>query len=183
MPLPDLVLVHGGEHAADCWDLVVADLRCQAPELRRTSSSNTGRVWFSARDSPTLRLPRLGASTMGENEIPGAVAERPATVTSPRCASPVTGFSILMTSAPQSASTAPAEGTKVNCATSRTRTLSSASACHPYLINDRAMTSRWTSVAPSPSRLTRRSRNQRSSGSSVEMPRAPWIWMHRSSTL
>lgn len=34
MPLPDLVLVHGGEHAANCWDLVVAELRCQAPELR-----------------------------------------------------------------------------------------------------------------------------------------------------
>jgi pimeloyl-ACP methyl ester carboxylesterase len=32
--LPDLVLVHGGEHAADCWDLVVAELRRQQPELR-----------------------------------------------------------------------------------------------------------------------------------------------------
>jgi pimeloyl-ACP methyl ester carboxylesterase len=34
MSLPDLVLVHGGEHAADCWDLAVAELRSQAPELR-----------------------------------------------------------------------------------------------------------------------------------------------------
>jgi pimeloyl-ACP methyl ester carboxylesterase len=34
VPLPDLVLVHGGEHAGDCWDLVVAELRRQAPELR-----------------------------------------------------------------------------------------------------------------------------------------------------
>jgi pimeloyl-ACP methyl ester carboxylesterase len=34
MPLPDLVLVHGGEHAGDCWDLVVAELRCTAPGLR-----------------------------------------------------------------------------------------------------------------------------------------------------
>lgn len=34
MTLPDLVLVHGGEHAADCWDLVVAELHRQAPELR-----------------------------------------------------------------------------------------------------------------------------------------------------
>jgi pimeloyl-ACP methyl ester carboxylesterase len=34
MSLPDLVLVHGGEHAADCWDLIVAELRRQAPELR-----------------------------------------------------------------------------------------------------------------------------------------------------
>ena len=34
MGLPDLVLVHGGEHAADCWELVLAELRRQAPELR-----------------------------------------------------------------------------------------------------------------------------------------------------
>jgi pimeloyl-ACP methyl ester carboxylesterase len=34
MTLPDLVLVHGGEHAGDCWDLVVDELRRQAPELR-----------------------------------------------------------------------------------------------------------------------------------------------------
>lgn len=34
MPLPALVLVHGGEHAADCWELTVAELHCQEPELR-----------------------------------------------------------------------------------------------------------------------------------------------------
>jgi pimeloyl-ACP methyl ester carboxylesterase len=34
MALPDLVLVHGGEHAADCWDLVVAELYCHEPALR-----------------------------------------------------------------------------------------------------------------------------------------------------
>jgi pimeloyl-ACP methyl ester carboxylesterase len=34
MPLPDLVLVHGGEHAGDCWDLVIAELRSTAPGLR-----------------------------------------------------------------------------------------------------------------------------------------------------
>src|ERR1700730_10278933 len=34
MALPDLVLVHGGEHAGDCWDLVVAELHRHAPELR-----------------------------------------------------------------------------------------------------------------------------------------------------
>src|SRR3977135_708142 len=34
MTLPDLVLVHGGEHAADCWDLVVTELQRQEPELR-----------------------------------------------------------------------------------------------------------------------------------------------------
>jgi pimeloyl-ACP methyl ester carboxylesterase len=32
--LPDLVLVHGGEHAGDCWDLVIAELRCREPGLR-----------------------------------------------------------------------------------------------------------------------------------------------------
>ena len=34
MNLPDLVLVHGGEHAADCWELVLSELRRQAPQLR-----------------------------------------------------------------------------------------------------------------------------------------------------
>jgi pimeloyl-ACP methyl ester carboxylesterase len=33
MTLPALVLVHGGEHAADCWDLTVAELARQKPEL------------------------------------------------------------------------------------------------------------------------------------------------------
>jgi len=34
MAWPDLVLVHGGAHAADCWELTVAELARQAPELR-----------------------------------------------------------------------------------------------------------------------------------------------------
>jgi pimeloyl-ACP methyl ester carboxylesterase len=34
MALPDLVLVHGGEHAGDCWELTVAELHSHAPELR-----------------------------------------------------------------------------------------------------------------------------------------------------
>ena len=33
MACPSLVLVHGGEHASDCWDLTVAELHRQAPEL------------------------------------------------------------------------------------------------------------------------------------------------------
>src|SRR5690349_1284526 len=41
---------------------------------------------------------------------------------SPRCGSPVTGCSTLMTSAPHSARTAPAAGTNVHDATSTTRT-------------------------------------------------------------
>jgi pimeloyl-ACP methyl ester carboxylesterase len=32
--LPALVLVHGGEHSADCWDLTVEEVHRQAPELR-----------------------------------------------------------------------------------------------------------------------------------------------------
>jgi pimeloyl-ACP methyl ester carboxylesterase len=42
MALPDLVLVHGGEHAGDCWDLTVAELRRQAPELRTLAVSLPG---------------------------------------------------------------------------------------------------------------------------------------------
>ena len=30
---PSLVLVHGGEHSADCWDLTVEELHRQAPDL------------------------------------------------------------------------------------------------------------------------------------------------------
>jgi pimeloyl-ACP methyl ester carboxylesterase len=31
--LPGLVLIHGGEHSADCWDLTIDELRRQVPEL------------------------------------------------------------------------------------------------------------------------------------------------------
>src|SRR5262249_4388041 len=43
MALPDLVLVHGGAHAADCWDLTVAELARQAPELRVLAVDLPGR--------------------------------------------------------------------------------------------------------------------------------------------
>jgi pimeloyl-ACP methyl ester carboxylesterase len=43
MPLPDLVLVHGGEHAGDCWDLVVAELRRLEPEVRILAVDLPGR--------------------------------------------------------------------------------------------------------------------------------------------
>jgi pimeloyl-ACP methyl ester carboxylesterase len=43
MGLPDLVLVHGGAHAADCWDLTVAELRCQDPKLRVLAVDLPGR--------------------------------------------------------------------------------------------------------------------------------------------
>jgi pimeloyl-ACP methyl ester carboxylesterase len=43
MALPDLVLVHGGSHAADCWDLVGAELACHEPELRVLAVDLPGR--------------------------------------------------------------------------------------------------------------------------------------------
>jgi pimeloyl-ACP methyl ester carboxylesterase len=43
MTLPDLVLVHGGEHVGDCWDLVVAELHRQEPELRTLAVDLPGR--------------------------------------------------------------------------------------------------------------------------------------------
>jgi pimeloyl-ACP methyl ester carboxylesterase len=44
MALPDLVLVHGGGHAADCWDLTVAELALIAPELRVLAVDLPGRA-------------------------------------------------------------------------------------------------------------------------------------------
>jgi pimeloyl-ACP methyl ester carboxylesterase len=41
--LPDLVLVHGGEHAGDCWDLVVDELRRFEPQLRVLAVDLPGR--------------------------------------------------------------------------------------------------------------------------------------------
>jgi pimeloyl-ACP methyl ester carboxylesterase len=41
--LPALVLVHGGAHAADCWDLTTAELHCLAPELRVLAVDLPGR--------------------------------------------------------------------------------------------------------------------------------------------
>jgi pimeloyl-ACP methyl ester carboxylesterase len=43
MALPALVLVHGGAHAADCWDLTVAELSRQEPELRILAVDLPGR--------------------------------------------------------------------------------------------------------------------------------------------
>src|SRR6478735_4545769 len=68
---------------------------------------------------PTLRLPRLGCSING---CRSGSSWKPPMLMKPRWVSPRTGCSTLMTSAPQSARMAPAAGTKVNCATSRTRT-------------------------------------------------------------
>lgn len=47
MALPALVLVHGGQCAADCWDLTVEEIRRQAPELTVLAVDLPGR-----RDKP-----------------------------------------------------------------------------------------------------------------------------------
>lgn len=43
MALPSLVLVHGGEHGADCWDLTVLELAAQEPALRVLAVDLPGR--------------------------------------------------------------------------------------------------------------------------------------------
>lgn len=43
MTLPALVLVHGGAHAGDCWDLTVDEIHRQAPELRVPAVDLPGR--------------------------------------------------------------------------------------------------------------------------------------------
>ena len=44
MTLPALVLVHGGAHAADCWDLTVDEIHRQAPELSVLAVDLPGRA-------------------------------------------------------------------------------------------------------------------------------------------
>lgn len=61
------------------------------------------------------RFPRFGCSINGWNEPADADTDPSRR---PRCASPLTACSTLMTSAPHSLSTAPAAGVNVNCATS-----------------------------------------------------------------
>ena len=43
MHLPDLVLVHGGAHAADCWDWTISELACQEAKLRVLAVDLPGR--------------------------------------------------------------------------------------------------------------------------------------------
>src|SRR5581483_3078952 len=78
-------------------------------------SSSRARPSSLPRSRVTLRLPRLGSSRNGFGP-PEVMLSR---LRSARCGSPV-GGSILMTSAPRSASMAPAAGTKVHAATSTT---------------------------------------------------------------
>src|SRR6476620_8767677 len=102
--------------------------RCPGRKLVRNTSaffastSSISRPSGTDMSSPMLRLPRLACSIFGlgsPSTLSGPVWR------SPRCGSPVTACSILMTSAPHSASTAPADGTNPYMATSRTRIPSS----------------------------------------------------------
>ena len=43
MALPALVLVHGGAHAGDCWDLTIDEIRRREPELRVLAVDLPGR--------------------------------------------------------------------------------------------------------------------------------------------
>src|ERR1700757_47838 len=103
-------------------------LRCPGRKLvrktsaRRANSRSTSLPSGTDMSSPMLRLPRLACSMFGL----GSPSTRSGPVwRSPRCGSPVTACSTLMTSAPHSASTAPADGTNPYIATSRTRIPSS----------------------------------------------------------
>lgn len=44
MTLPGLVLVHGGAHAGNCWDLTIDEIRRLAPELRVLAVDLPGRA-------------------------------------------------------------------------------------------------------------------------------------------
>ena len=92
--------------------------------VRNTSAFLTSRWRISSPSgtssaSPMLRLLWLGCSMSGAN---GPPEDMDPTVNRPRCASPLSACSTLMTSAPHSARTAPAAGTNVYWATSTTRT-------------------------------------------------------------
>src|ERR1700719_5024160 len=80
---------------------------------------------------PTLRLPRLACSMFG---LGSPSTRNMPLCRRPRCGSPVPACSTLMTSAPHSASTAPADGTNPYIATSRTRIPSSGLVIGPYLL-------------------------------------------------
>ena len=43
MTLPTLVLVHGGGHAADCWEPTTEEIHCQAPDLKVLAVDLPGR--------------------------------------------------------------------------------------------------------------------------------------------
>jgi pimeloyl-ACP methyl ester carboxylesterase len=70
MTLPDLVLVHGGAHAADCWDLTIAELACQEPKLRVLAVDLPGRGRNPA-DLATVTLTDWADSVVADVEAAG----------------------------------------------------------------------------------------------------------------
>jgi pimeloyl-ACP methyl ester carboxylesterase len=70
MTLPDLVLVHGGAHAADCWDLTIAELACQEPKLRVLAVDLPGRGRNPA-DLATITLTAWVDSVVADVEDAG----------------------------------------------------------------------------------------------------------------
>jgi pimeloyl-ACP methyl ester carboxylesterase len=70
MALPALVLVHGGAHAADCWDLTIDEIRRLAPDLTVLAVDLPGR-----RDKPgdlwTLTTADWVASVVADVEDAG----------------------------------------------------------------------------------------------------------------
>jgi pimeloyl-ACP methyl ester carboxylesterase len=70
MTLPDLVLVHGGAHAADCWDLTIAELACQEPKLRVLAVDLPGRGRNPA-DLATVTLADWADSVVADIEGAG----------------------------------------------------------------------------------------------------------------
>ena len=70
MALPGLVLVHGGAHAADCWDLTVAELAQQAPELRVLAVDLPGRASRPA-DLATVTIADFVSSVVADVEDAG----------------------------------------------------------------------------------------------------------------
>jgi pimeloyl-ACP methyl ester carboxylesterase len=68
--IPGLVLIHGGAHAADSWDLVVDELTFRAPELRVLAVDLPGRRSNPAQLS-TLRIADWVGSVVADVEKRG----------------------------------------------------------------------------------------------------------------
>src|ERR1700761_326607 len=124
-------------------------LRCPGRKLVRKTSERRANSYSTSLPSgtdisrPTLRLRRLACSMFGLGSP--STRNRPV-CRKPRCGSPVTACSTLTTSAPPSASTAPADGTNPYMATSRTRIPSSGPITPPP---ERAG-QHWTRTHPPP---------------------------------
>jgi pimeloyl-ACP methyl ester carboxylesterase len=70
MALPGLVLVHGGAHAGDCWELTVAELARKAPELPVLAVDLPGRRGRPA-DLSAVRIADCVDSAIADIEAAG----------------------------------------------------------------------------------------------------------------